>query len=81
MKQGLDDAFDRKDIETERRRLEIFEKIDARKRKQIIDGKSSASSYKAVVREVEVYDPDGGAIMAVLNKLFQTGRKLKPIVK
>ena len=55
--------------------------IDERKRDQKNEGKASTSSYKGVVREEELFDYDQNAIVAVFNKLFVTGRKLKPVVK
>ena len=45
-----------------------------------LEGSDSNSTYKSVVSEVEL-DQDENFCLAVFNKLFVKGRKLKPVVQ
>ena len=55
--------------------------IKERQIEQTVEGKGSSANYKNVIKEEELFDYDDNALFAVFNKLFQTGRKLKPIVR
>ena len=61
------------------RRNRFFEKLK-RKQKEIKAGHTKAqSSYKSIVHEPTVADQEN-FLTYLVNRLFTTGRKLKPIV-
>ena len=78
---GKAEELNHMDYATLRRRKRIRDLIKARQRDQKVEGKGSSANYKGVVKETELFDIDDNEYLAALGRVFQTGRKLKPLVR
>ena len=78
---GKEEELKHMDYDTLRRRKIIRDKIKERQRDQKVEGKGNSANYKGVVKETELFDIDDNEYLAALSRVFQTGRKLKPLVR
>ena len=78
---GKEEELNHMDYDTLRRRKIIRDLIKERQRDQKVEGKGNSANYKGVVKETELFDIDDNEYLAALSRVFQTGRKLKPLVR
>jgi len=79
--EGKEEELNHMDYDTLRRRKIIRDLIKERQRDQKVEGKGNSANYKGVVKETELFDIDDNEYLAALSRVFQTGRKLKPLVR
>lgn len=79
--EGRGEELHHMDYDTLRRRKIIRDLIKERQRDQKVEGKGNSANYKGVVKETELFDIDDNEYLAALGRVFQTGRKLKPLVR
>ena len=69
------------DTECIRRRQMFFDKLKHFQREQQSGASAKSSTqYKSVIREFELLESEN-PLLALFNKMFITGRKLKPVVQ
>ena len=76
----MNNLFSLMDLDTLRRRQMIFDKIKERQQQHKNESNKGGSTYHSVVEE-EDFAYDTNFLTTIANKLFQKGRKLKPIIK
>lgn len=77
----LEDNAIKFDSECIRRRQMFFDKLKHFQREVKSGGhQKAATQYKSIVREFELLESEN-PLLALFNKLFITGRKLKPVVQ
>ena len=75
----LNNLFNLMDLDTLRRRQLIFDKIKERQQSHSNQAQKGGSTYASVVEE-EMLSYDTNFFVTLSNKLFQKGRKLKPVI-
>ena len=76
----LEDNAIKYDAECIRRRQQFFDKLKQYQREIKAGHQKASTQYKSVVKEFELLEAEN-PLIALFNKMFISGRKLKPVVQ